>query len=175
MAHRDNGDQGRDQCDNAQDFPPLPDLVIGVESALHIENFLEVRDLVGDRLGHVGLERVQIALVMNHPESSLLQVAVVAPEFDFGDGRTFRQAGIHGAQRLGGNPHIAVAVFVAVGALVVKCVRHTDVGPHVLQDLVGQREDIARDVHRMQLAGITGSRRLTAEVVGAANGRVAAG
>ncbi len=97
----------------------MPDLVVGRQLTRPVEDVFEILDLVCRRLGHVGLERVQDALVVHDPQGPRGPVAVIAADIDNADGLVCRQTRVHCPQRFGCGAHVAMAKLIAVGTFIV--------------------------------------------------------
>ncbi len=65
-GERNQGDQGRDQRQGAQQLLPIPDLVVMIDFKVQLKDFFEVLQLVGGCFRHIGLEGMQDAFVMHH-------------------------------------------------------------------------------------------------------------
>ena len=176
---RDDAEQRGDEAQQRGELLPPPRLRLRRLRAVEAEHALEERDLVGDRLAAVRLQRVQQRLVVHDAQAARGGVAVPPVERHFGDRRDRRAVGplrrVDAAQRLGRAPHVAVAVLVAEGAFVVQRVADADVAAHVLEVLVGEAQQVPRHERRVQQAVAALAPRALAEVAGGEQHGVAAG
>jgi len=134
--------------DHAKELFPEPDLITALKVAVVSKYVLEILDLIGRCFNHVRLERMEDALVMNHPQSAVVELSVVTTNIYFGDHilAVKEPARIHRTKRFRRQAHVPIFQFVAICAFIPESIADTHIGADIRENIITKREYIARDI-----------------------------